>query len=254
MTHTTAVLAVETTTNMAPCSTSPDEPPAPPSTLPAAGLYPHPVPTAPPDREERALAVREVWQKNCDGLTPSEQGLLWQLLLEFKNCFSLSEDYVGRTDLIQHNIETGDAQPIRMRPRRLPLARQVAADKALREMQQAGLTKPSTSSCASLIVMVPKNVTKKDPYRLPCIDEATLAGSSWFSSLDLCSGYWHVPLAPEARPKTAFITSGGLWQFKFLPFGLCNAPAMFERLMDKVLAVIPRQECVMYLDDILVHD
>lgn len=172
---------------------------------------------------------------------------------------------------IKHNIDTGDAHPVRMTPRRLPLARQAAADKALREMQQAGLIEPSTSSWAFPVVMVPKKqrddwrfcvdfrplnkVTKKDPYPLPHIDETldTVAGSSWFSSLDLHSGYWQVPLAPEARPKTAFITNVGLWQFKVLPFGLCNAPATFERLMDKVLASIPRKECVVYLDDILVH-
>ncbi len=248
--------------------------PAPPVlafALPAAGLQPQPVSATLPEGEKRVLAVREVWKKNCDGLSAGEQDLLWQLLLEFKDCFSLSEDDVGHTDLIQHDIITGDAQPIRMRPRRLPLARQAVADKALQEMQWAGLIEPSTSPWASPVVIVPKKtkdewrfcvdfrslnkITKKDPYLLPRIDEAldAVAGSSWFSSLDLRSGYWQVPLAPEARPKSAFITSRGLWQFKVLPFGLCNAPATFERVMDRVLAGIPRQECGVYLDDILVH-
>lgn len=138
-------------------------------------------------------------------------------------------------------------------------------------MQRAGLIEPSTSPWASAVVMVPKKlndgwrlcadfrplnqVTKKNPYPLPRIDETldVVAGSAWFSLLDLRSGYWQVPLTPEARPKTAFITSGGLWQFKVLPFGLCNAPATLERLMDKVLINIPRQECFVYMDDILVH-
>lgn len=62
-----------------------------------------------------------------------------------------------------------------------------------------------------------------------------------------------MPLSPEARPKTAFCTSQGLWQFRVLSFGLCNAPATFERLIDKVLAGIPRQVCLVYLDDILAH-
>lgn len=244
---------------------------------PASPPYPTPNLHSPPvsdtlaESNERVTTVKEVWRKNCDGLTTEEQNLLWQLLLEFKDCFSCSGNDVGHTDLIQHDIDTGDTQPIKMRPRRLPLARQAAADRALLEMQQAGIIEPSTSSWASPVVMVPKKtvddwrfcadyrplnrVTKKDPYPLPRIDETldTVAGSSWFSSLDLRSGYWQVPLSPKAKPKTAFITSGGLWQFKVLPFGLCNAPATFMRLMDRTLEGIPKTECVVYLDDILTH-
>ena len=80
-----------------------------------------------------------------------------------------------------------------------------------------------------------------------------VSGSSWFSSLDLPCGCYQVPLSPEARPKTAFCTRQGLWQFKVLSFGLCNAPAIFARLMDKVLSSIPREQCLVYLDDILLH-
>ncbi|KAJ8349268.1 hypothetical protein SKAU_G00243980 [Synaphobranchus kaupii] len=80
-------------------------------------------------------------------------------------------------------------------------------------------------------------------------DEGEERGSSWFSSLDLHSGYWQVRLAPEAKPKTAF-TIGQFW---VMPFGLCNAPATFERLMERVLAAVPRSRCVVYLDDLLVH-
>ncbi len=99
------------------------------------------------------------------------------------------------------------------------------------------------------------SMTKKDSYPLPRIDESLdlVSGSPWFSSLDLHCGYWQVPLSPEARPKTAFCTGRGLWQFRVLCFGLCNAPATFERLMEKVLADITRQECLVYVDNILVH-
>ena len=79
--------------------------------------------------------------------------------------------------------------------------------------------------------------TVKDAYPLPRIDDTLdmLAGKRWFSALDLASGYWQVPLSPEARCKTAFATHSGLFQFRVMPFGLCNAPATFERLMDRVL-------------------
>ncbi len=80
-------------------------------------------------------------------------------------------------------------------------------------------------------------VTRNYSYPLPRIDDALdyVAESCWFSSLDLRSGYWQVELAAEARPKTAFTIGQGLWQFRVMPFGLCNDPATFERLMERVL-------------------
>ncbi len=137
-------------------------------------------------------------------------------------------------------------------------------------MAANSIIEPSDSPWAAPMVMVRKKtggwrpcvdfrrlnaVTRKDSYPLPRIDDALdyVAGSCWFSSLDLRSGYWQVELASEARPKTAFTIGQGLWQFRVMPFGLCNAPATFERLMERVLKDIPRTRCVVYLDDLLVH-
>ncbi|KAJ8401533.1 hypothetical protein AAFF_G00378500 [Aldrovandia affinis] len=96
---------------------------------------------------------------------------------------------------------------------------------------------------------------KKDSYLLPCINDALdyITGSSWFSSLNLRSGYWQVELAPDVQPKTAFTIGQGLWHFRVMPFRLCNAPATFKRLMERVLAHVPQQHCIVYLDDLLVH-
>lgn len=252
----TAVCYIPPATSMTQPSVSPGR--IPPAQLPQMG-------------EERTLsAVREIWGRNCVGLDPEQQERLWQLLFEFRDSFALSEEEVGQTHLVQHEIDTGDARPIKMRPRRIPLARQEAADKAVLEMQRADFIEPSDSPWAAPVVMVPKKggklrfcadyrrlneVTRKDSYPIPRIDESLdlVRGSSWFSSLDLRSGYWQVPLSPEARAKTAFSTNRGHWQFKVLCFGLCNAPATFERLMDRVLDGIPRQQCLVYLDDILAH-
>ena len=76
-------------------------------------------------------------------------------------------------------------------------------------------------------------ITWYDAYPLPRIDESldALAGSRYFSTLDLVSGYWQVPMSPDAQEKSIFATRGGLWKWKVLPFGLTSAPATFQRLM-----------------------
>jgi hypothetical protein len=79
-----------------------------------------------------------------------------------------------------------------------------------------------------------------------------LGGSKWFSTLDLLSGYWQVEMNEQDRSKTAFSTREGLFEFKVMPFGLCNAPATFQRLMDMVLAGVKWSRCLVYLDDIIV--
>ena len=87
-----------------------------------------------------------------------------------------------------------------------------------------------------------------------CVDDLLddLADAKWFSTIDLASGYWQVEVSPEDQEKTAFTTPHGLYQFKVMPFGLCNAPSTFQRLMELVLAGLRWDMCLAYLDDIIV--
>ncbi len=98
------------------------------------------------------------------------------------------------------------------------------------------------------------DVTKKDSYPLPRTDDTltTLSGSVWFSTLDLKSGYWQVGFHPDGKEKTAFSTGSGLYHFTFMPFGLCNAPATFERLMEMVLKGLTWKTCLVYIDDVMI--
>ncbi|GBN27996.1 Transposon Ty3-I Gag-Pol polyprotein, partial [Araneus ventricosus] len=154
--------------------------------------------------------------------------------------------------MTQHRINTGNHPPIKQYPRRLPLAKKEEAERLVKEMVDNGIIEESSGSWASHIVLVKKKdgstrfcvdyrkfneITIKDSYPLPRIDDTldALKGSQWFSALDLKSGYWQVDIQPEDKEKTAFTTGQGLWQFKVMPFGLCNAPATFERLMETVL-------------------
>lgn len=123
----------------------------------------------------------------------------------------------------------------------------------LKQMLAGGIVRPSCSPWAAPVVLVKKkqgglrfcvdyrklnDVTRKDAYPLPRIDDAldSLSHACWFSTLDLASGYWQVEVHPEDRHKTAFITREGLFEFNVLSFGLCNVPSTFQRLMDLILA------------------
>ena len=137
-------------------------------------------------------------------------------------------------------------------------------------MLQHGVIQPSTSPWAAPIVLVKKkycttrfcidyrklnDVTRKEAYPLPHIDETldALAGAKVFTTLDLASGYWQVEVDVADRERTAFTTSHGLFEFQVMPFGLCNAPGTFQRLMEFVLAGLQWQTCLVYLDDVIVY-
>ena len=98
------------------------------------------------------------------------------------------------------------------------------------------------------------DLTLKDSYPLPRIDDSidALRGSKWFSTLDLASGYWQVPMDPKDIEKTVFTTPFGLYHFKVMPFGLANAPATFERMMERVLSGLYWETCLIYIDDVIV--
>ena len=161
---------------------------------------------------------------------------------------------------MKHEIDTGTDSPVRQPPRRLPLAQREEARKAVEEMHQQGIIEPSNNPWSSPVVLV----EKKDGSTRFCVDYRKLndplsridntldehSGSSWFSTLDCKSGYWQVEVAEKDREKTAFTAGNGLWQYNVMAFGLCNAPATFERLMDTILGDL---RCLIYLDDIIVH-
>ena len=187
----------------------------------------------------------------------------------FSHIFSKNDLDFGQTDLVQHHINTQGSPPIKHAPYRLAQAFKEKENNEIKNMLEKDVIEPSQSPWASSVILVAKkcgsirycidlrkvnNVTKKDTYPLPRIDETLdhLNGAKYFSSLDLTSGYWQIKLAPEDKEKTAFITQSGLYQFKVMPFGLCNAPATFQRLMELVLRGLQYDKCLVYLDDIII--
>jgi transposase InsO family protein len=204
-----------------------------------------------------------------DNLTVEQQQIFREFLVQHQSVFAKTKEDLGQTNVVKHKIHTGTAVPVKQPPRRVPIAKQDEAAQEVKRMLQSGIIEPSKSPWASPVVLVKKkdgslrycidyrrlnHVTIKDSYPLPRIDDSldSLRGAKWLSTCDLASGYWQVEMDPDDAEKTAFTTSSGLFQFKVMPFGLCNAPATFERLMECVLAGLQWEICLVYLDDIIV--
>ena len=202
------------------------------------------------------------------GLTADERQSATDLILKYKEVFVGEDGQVGFTDKVAHKIDVIDSKPIRSRPYKTSGAERDELDRQIQQLLKDGKIEPSDSPWASPVIMVQKkdgtmrfcidyrrlnSVTKKDAYPLPRIDDSldALAGSKWFSTLDLASGYWQVAMDPKDRDKTAFCTHCGLFQWLVMPFGLSNAPATFERLMETVLGDIQWRHCLIYLDDVI---
>ena len=213
--------------------------------------------------------LQDLVDQTCEDLDSTQRHQLAEVLSEYSDIFPVpGVPLNGHTDAVEHDINTGDRPPIRCAPRRMSPQKMKKEEECVAEMLTGGQIEASDSPWSSPVVLVTKkdggtrfcvdyrqlnDVTMKDAYPLPRIDDTLdmLAGKQWFSTLDLASGYWQVSLSQEARVKTAFATHSGLFQFRVMLFGLCNAPATFERLMDRVLQGLRWSRCLVYLDDII---
>ena len=204
---------------------------------------------------------------------------------QFDDIFSRNSGDIGKTTLVTMDIPTGDNPPLVQKPYTLPLKHADWVEQELETLENAGVIIRSISPWASPIVIVPKKSHPDEPPRrrmcvdyralnallppvqkayskakgvlslvpLPKIDQiyARLIGSTIYSTLDLRSGYHHIALSDESQPKTAFVTPMGKFHFTKVPFGLAQAPAYFQRLIDEVLVGLPFS--FGYLDDILIY-
>ena len=193
-----------------------------------------------------------------------------ELMEEFRDVFDDGVSAVPNENLpVTHEIDTEGARPIKSRIYRTSPAEAEAQLKEIDAMLARSVIEPCESQWGAPVVMVPKKdgtyrfcvdyrginaVTKKDVYPLPRIDDCLdrLAGMKWFTVLDAKAGYWQLRVDPNSRDKTAFMTKHGLYRFIGMPFGLTNAPASFQRLMDALLAGLTWQECLVFIDDILI--
>lgn len=202
-------------------------------------------------------------------MDPDENFRLEQELLKYHDVFSLSSSDIGHTKSIQHKIPLTDNTPVFSKPYRVAFRHRQLLEDMLKEMQRAGIIRPSTSPYASPILFVDKpdgskrlcvdyrklnaiSVRDRTPMPHPEDVFGMMSGVKIFTKLDITSMFWQIEVAPEDCHKTAFTTSSGLFEFVMMPFGLMNAPATAVRLMRHVLRDLDGKICYVYFDDILI--
>ena len=201
-------------------------------------------------------------------MSVTEKKALISVLKKHAAAFANHPKRVGITDLVQHQINTGNNPPIHIPPYRLGPHIDGKIQEMVRDMIEDSVIIDSASPWSSPVLLVKKKdgsmrfcvdfrrlnaITKKDVYPMRRIDSTLDAlGKAYFlSSLDMQSGYWQLALDPRDAEKTAFSTSRGHYQFVVMPFGLTNAPATFQRLMDNILRDF-HSFCLVYIDDIII--
>lgn len=213
-------------------------------------------------KNSETLANLEGWVKH---LSCKQRSELNSMLTEFSVLFS---DTPSRTHLIEHDIDVGDVKPVRQRFYRVSFDKRQKFEAEVNYMLENNIAKPSFSDWASPCLLVGKSdgtqrfctdyrrvniLTRPDSYPLPrmedCVDQ--VGSANYVSKFDLLKGYWQVPLTARAQEISSFITPFGLYSYTVMSFGLRNAPATFQRLMNRVTAGL--EGCAVYLDDIVVY-
>lgn len=197
-------------------------------------------------------------------LTPQQSSELEALIKEFPSLFS---DTPTQTSVLTHDIDVGDSPPIKQRFYRVSGERQKILEGEVQYLLKHDLAEQSYSSWASPCILVNKpdgtyrfctdyrklnSVTKPDSFPLPRVDDCVdqVGSAKFISKFDLLKGYWQIPLTARAREVSAFVTPTGLYVYKVMSFGLRNAPATFQRLMNKVVAHL--EGVAVFLDDVVL--
>ena len=200
---------------------------------------------------------------------PERMKTVLRLLERYYDLFSQGDKY-GRTELLQHEICTQDVPPIRCKGRPINPVMETNLKEQLNTWLDQGVVSPSHSPWSFPMIAVPKkngktrwvidyrrlnDVTIKDSFPLPNIEDnlSRLSQSQIFSGIDGAGAFHVIPIRDQDREKTAFSTPWGLYEFNYMPFGLCNAPATYSRLVQKVLEGIPTDIALPYLDDTCIH-
>ena len=224
------------------------------------------VPLSPPQQETEQILKKCATEARRD---------LWialrDLVIKCRDVFALDDSELGSTDVIEHRIETCSSKPIKVPPQQISPACIPISQEEIRKMLRRGVMQPSKRQYSAPIVLQKMKdgswrfcvdyrklnyVTVKDAYPIPNQAQVfdALRGEKYFTSEDLACGYWQVSVAAEHRDKTAFVTPDGvLYECIPMPFGLSNASATFQRLINELFQQSLYQSNLIFLDDVLTY-
>ena len=212
-----------------------------------------------------------MFREGCENLSTEQASEFKTFLLNHQDTFADPNMPAQRANIGEHRIDLNDETPFKEPVRRVPIFKRDILDSEIEKLKNQGLIEKSTSPWSSPLVLVQKKDTTwrlcvdyrrlnahiiKDAYPIPRIadDFDALSGSKWFTSFDLNMAYHQIPVRECDKEKTAFGTPrGGLYQYNVMPFGLCNAPATFQRVIEQALSGLQWHITVLYLDDIIVY-
>ena len=224
------------------------------------------------ESERQDLLLEKLDLSNLEAWPQEQAEQAHSLLREYHDIFSLEKHDMGHTNATKHKIvlKDPDTPPFKERFRRIPSPQLDEVREHLKLMLDAGVIRPSNNPWCNAVVLVRKkdgslcfcidfrklnSLTVKDSHLLPCICETleSLAGAAHFSTFDMNSGFWQVPMDEESKQYTAFtLGSMGLYECESMPFGLCNTLPTFQRLMQNCLGELNLTYCLIYLDDVIV--
>ena len=210
--------------------------------------------------------MKDMFQRIDEELSNDQLLRVYLLLISMDMIFSKGDTDLGTFTAVKHHIDTGNYRPIKPRMRRTPFG---YANEEQEHLEKAGVMEPSCSEWASPSVLVRKrdgsvrwcidlrklnDVTVKDCYLLPLLQDCmdALEGCRHFTTLDVASGYYQLEIAEEDRDKTVFVTKYGLFSFRRMLFGLCNAPATFSCSISLVLRGLSWMSVIAFLNDVVV--
>ena len=224
------------------------------------------------EAEQQVLLLDKLDLSGLDAWPKEQAKKACSLLWEYHNIFSLEKQDMGHTNVTKHKILLKDPEkpPFKERFCRILPPQIDEVREHLKLMLDAGVIQPSNSPWCNAVVLVRKKdrslcfcidfrrlnaLTVKDSHPLPHICETleSLAGVGHYMTIDMNSGFWQVPMDEESKQYTALtLGSMGLYKCKSMSFELCNAPPMFQRLMQNCLGELNLTYCLIYLDDVII--